>query len=153
MAELETLKVGEMVPMGGNGTLKQGIDAEGRFLEGTTDTGGPLFIEVKNYTSRYGLSNLKEQVDKHFKTKILRALNNSGNGWARQGKPHLHFEWMGDGFSKEVSLANRKEAVLKICDDYVRGALALVNPAFDCKKDITFHIVDELVDPLTSKGI
>jgi len=154
VAEPETLRVGEMVPMGPNGTLKQGIDAEGRFLEGTTATGGPLFIEVKNYTSRYGIGNLQAQVDKHFETKILKAVSGSRRGW-EDGKPHLHFEWMGDGFSKEVSVANRKKAVLGICEKYVgkHGALFNVIPAFDCEKDITFHVIEELIDPLTSKGI
>ncbi|MDQ7986247.1 Ig-like domain-containing protein [Pseudomonas sp. G34] len=148
----DTLKVGKPVPMGENGTLKQGIDAEGRFLEGNTSSGGPLFIEVKNYTSLYKLDNLREQVRKHFDTKIIEARNDSLDGWAG-GKPHLHFEWMGDGFSREISLANRKKAVLDICDQYVKGALAFVVPAFDCKKDITFYVVEELIDPLTSKGI
>lgn len=134
--------------------MKQGIDAEGRFLEGTTATGGPLFIEVKNYTSRYGIGNLQAQVDKHFETKIVKAVSGSRRGW-EDGKPHLHFEWMGDGFSKEVSVANRKKAVLGICEKYVgkHGALFNVIPAFDCEKDITFHIIEELIDPLTSKGI
>ncbi|WP_218224504.1 hypothetical protein [Pseudomonas sp. PIC25] len=143
----DNLKVGDMVPI--NGVMKQGIDAEGAFLEGLTESGGPLFIEVKNYTSLYKLENLRTQVAKHFDTKILDALNDGRTGWEK-GKPHLHFEWMGDGFSKEVSLAARKKAVLDICGEYLK-LIPLVKPEFNCKKDITFHVVGELIDPLTSK--
>jgi hypothetical protein len=125
----------------------QGLDVEGSFFEGTADSGGPFFAEVKNYTSQYRIKDLAKQVDKHFDTRIMDQVN--GSEWLT-GKPHLHFEWMGSGFGKEVSVASRKEAVLKVCRDKVRTVLKHVTPAFDCSKDITFNIISDYIDPLTT---
>jgi hypothetical protein len=142
------LQVGPNVDAGKNASNVQGLDIEGTVLQGTNSSGGPFLAEVKNYTSSYKLDDLSKQVKKHFESRIFAMIEK--NGW-QSGKPHLHFEWMGSGFGKDVSVRNRKDAVIKMCNDMM-ALKPRVKPKFDCAKDITFNVVDDFIDPLTTKA-
>lgn len=142
------LQVGPNVDAGKNASNVQGLDIEGTVLQGTNSSGGPFLAEVKNYTSTYKLDDLRAQVKKHFESRIFAMMK--GNAW-EAGKPHLHFEWMGSGFGKEVSVKNRKEAVIKMCEKMME-AKPRVRPKFNCATDITFNVVEDFIDPLTTKA-
>lgn len=59
----------------------------------------------------------------------------------------------GNGLSKDVSLAKRKETVITICKRFAdKGTPSSVVPAFYCTTDITSDAVNALIDPLISKG-
>ncbi len=163
-ADPATLKVGDDV----NYTKpnQQGVDVEGllvdRSLTARAVNGKPLYVEVKNYTTNYKKSALEKQTKKHFRANILSELATDGSGWRNASKPHLHYEWMGEGFINPASgarrtdlIQRRKKTVIDTCKKLLKTELinlALASPAFDCETDITFNIVDELIVPLTAKA-
>ena len=131
-----------------------------RSFKAETASGSPLFVEVKNYTSNYSIAALEKKSIKHFDANIaIMVKDNPLDGWKDGVKPHLHYEWMGEGFVNPATgavrtnlVANRIEAVIRVCRDKLKvPPLSLVSPAFNCEQDITFKIVDDLIQPLTAK--
>ncbi|WP_289532707.1 LamG-like jellyroll fold domain-containing protein [Pseudomonas sp. SO81] len=149
----DSLKVGDNVdtPLATN---VQGVDIEGVLVDvsstGVTAQGGKLFVEVKNYTSSYTQSKIMEQTQKHFASNIFAQFNKDTGKWIGNKKPQLHYQWMGDAFNTPAKVDARKKWVQKACEDAIKP---FPDSGFDCKKDISFKILTEVIDPLTTKGI
>ena len=63
---------------------------------------------------------------------------------------------MGESFTSATSVANKKQAIINACEKWLTGPLkklAEATPAFNCAHNITFHVVDTLIQPLTQKAI
>lgn len=147
----DTLKVGDSVntPLA-NGV--QGVDIEvlvDLSSTGVSATGGKVFIEVKNYTSNYGQASLKKQTQKHFDSNVFKEFDQATGTWKGGHKPQLHYQWMGDAFDTPTKVAQRKTWVIEACKDAIKP---FPNSGFDCKKDISFKVLSEVIDPLTTKG-
>lgn len=146
-----SLKVGDNVntPLATN---VQGVDIEGLLVDvsstGVTSQGGKLFVEVKNYTSSYKKASVLAQTQKHFDSNILAQFNQTTGKWKGQ-KPQLHYQWMGDAFDTPAKVKTRKEWVQEACKDAMKP---FPNSGFDCMKDISFKVLIEVIDPLTTKG-
>jgi hypothetical protein len=147
----DRLKVGGSVntPLARN---VQGVDIEGLLVDvsstGITSQGGKLFVEVKNYTSSYKKSSVLAQTKKHFQSNILAELDQVTGTWKGQ-KPQLHYQWMGDAFDTPAKVNTRKEWVIEACKSTMKRFGSTV---FDCDKDISFRVLPEIIDPLTTKG-
>lgn len=162
----DTLELGKTVPVPINGEAKKGgksgktrkvlgVDAEAEFLddvlvdasmEVATAT-GKLFVEIKNYTSKFSVGSMSTQAQKHFDSNILAQLDTATGTWKDGQRPHLHYEWMGDAFTDSANVTKLKDAVIKTCRDTAQ----LAELGFNCERDITFRILPELIVPLTSK--
>ena len=60
------------------------------------------------------------------------------------------WHWMGDAFNTPAKVDARKKWVQKACEDAIDP---FPNLDFDCEKDISFKIINEVIDPLTTKGM
>lgn len=147
----DSLKVGDNVdtPLATN---VQGVDIEGLLVDvssaGVTAQGGKLFVEVKNYTSSYGKDSVMNQTKKHFESNIFAQLDQATGKWRGQ-KPQLHYQWMGDAFDTPAKVRARKDWVVEAC----RKAMKRFEEGiFDCEKDISFKVLSEAIEPLTTKG-
>lgn len=67
----------------------------------------------------------------------------------RGHKPQLYYQWMGDAFDTPAKVNQRKTWVIEACLEAVKP---FPNAGFDCKKDISFKVLSEVIDPLTTKG-
>jgi hypothetical protein len=56
---------------------------------------------------------------------------------------------MGDAFDTPAKVKARKEWVIEACKEAIKPFKAA---GFDCEKDISFKVLSEVIDPLTTKG-
>ena len=89
------------------------------------------------------------QTKKHFQSNIFAQLDKETGKWEGQ-KPQLHYQWMGDAFDSPAKVRTRKDWVVDACRQAIKR---FENEIFDCDKDISFKVLSEVIDPLTTKGV
>ena len=153
-------------------TYSDSAEASGSALMGNR----PVGVEVKNYTASTagsvlrinakGTSSMSRQAEKHFATKIDSLLDDFDDvtrktSWLSDAKPHLHYDLHGGAWKKQDGsdrshLTNLKKQIIDLCENRKekkagKDAFRNAEPAFDCQKDITFHVNEYYPEPLTSK--
>ena len=108
----------------------------------------------KIYSTAKG--SLQSQAEKYFNVNIRKSFNIPQKAWP-DGKPHLHYELVGDAWVKldgtpRANFDHMKDMVTKVCEDFLNKnpIFKLAPVPFDCGTDITFNFVPEKIVPLTS---